>query len=252
MSQPFPADKSRPAPAGWRGRFRYFLLARLDRSSEMGLGLTMSVLLFAAGIWAFGGLLEDVLEAESLVRWDIATNGWFHAHQPAWAIRLFHAITQFGSPVVWAIFVLVAAWLVSRRDHLLLWTWVAAIAGGLLLQVVLKASVHRTRPAHASMYLHGMTYSFPSGHSMNATIAYMMLAYLLCSIFEWRGLRRVLAFQVAALAALLVGLSRLVLGVHFPSDVVAGIVAGAAWLSACLAVLHVVRWRAAARHPAIG
>jgi undecaprenyl-diphosphatase len=102
------------------------------------------------------------------------------------------------------------------------------------------------------MYLHGTTYSFPSGHAMNATIAYLMLAYLLCSIFEWRGLRRVLAFLGAALVALLVGLSRLVLGVHFPSDVVAGIVAGAAWVSACLAVLHVVRWRAAARHQAIG
>jgi membrane-associated phospholipid phosphatase len=218
----------------------------------MGLGLTISVLLFAGGIWAFGGLLEDVLEAESLVRWDIAANDWFHAHQPGWAIRLFHAITQFGSPVVWAVFVLVAVWLVSRHDNLLLWAWVAAIPGGLLLQFVLKASVHRTRPAHASMYLHGVTSSFPSGHSMNATIAYLTLAYLLCSIFEWRGLRRVLTYGAALLVALAVGISRLVLGVHFPSDVVAGIAAGAAWLSACLAVLRVVRWRAAARPPATG
>lgn len=234
-------------PVTWRSRVRYFLLARLDRSSELGLGLTMSVLLFAGGIWAFSGLLEDVLEAESLVRWDIASTNWFHAHQPAWAVQFFHAVTQLGSPVAWVVFILVVTWLVSRHDRLLLWVWIATNVGGVILQLVLKSSVHRTRPAHASTYLHGTTYSFPSGHAMNSTILYVLLAYMLSTIFEWRGARRVVAYGSAGFISLAVGLSRLVLGMHFPSDVVAGLAAGGAWLAACLSVLHVVRWRALAR-----
>ena len=230
----------------WRRVWR-FVLARLDRGSELGLGLTISVLLFAGGIWAFSVLLEDVLEAESLVRWDAATNDWFHAHQSGGVTRAFRAVTQFGSPVVVSVVVLVAVWLVSRDDRVMLWAWVASNAGGFVLQWVLKATVHRARPPYAAAYLHGVTYSFPSGHAMTSTIGYGMLAYLLCAIHGWRGWRRGAAYGAAGLIAFAVGLSRIVLTVHFPSDVGAGFVAGAAWLGACFTVFHVIRWRSRRR-----
>ena len=242
MTQPLPDDAG-PGLVRWWLRARRFLAARLDRGSELGLRLTIGVLLFAVGIWAFSGLLEEVLDAETLVRWDIAANAWFHERADGATLQFFHIVTQFGMPVIWVIFILVVVWLVSRHEHLLLWAWLAANLGGLVLQYVLKTSVHRSRPEFASTYLLGTSYSFPSGHTMNATIGYLMLAYIVSAVFNLRGERRVAAYLLASVVVLSVGLSRLVLSVHFPSDVVAGLLAGGAWLAACFSVLDIVRWR---------
>ena len=60
-----------------------FLQRRIDPKSEVGLRLTTSLVVLVACIWAFGGLLEDVLEKETLVHWDLASAQWFHTHQPS-------------------------------------------------------------------------------------------------------------------------------------------------------------------------
>jgi membrane-associated phospholipid phosphatase len=246
LTPPLPDDTG-PAPLRWWSDVRRFLAARLDRGSELGLRLTVSVLLLAAGIWAFSGLLEEVLDAESLVRWDISANAWFHKHADGATLRFFNGVTQLGSPVFWVMVMLVAVWLVSRHERLLLWAWLAANFGGLVLQLVLKMTVHRSRPLFASTYLRGTSYSFPSGHTMNATIGYVMLAHVLITVFNLRGERRTAAYLLAGVIVLAVALSRLVLSVHFPSDVVGGLLAGGAWLAACLAVLDIVRWRSNGR-----
>jgi membrane-associated phospholipid phosphatase len=233
----------------WWQRIWRFVRARLDRGSELGLRLTLTLALLAVAIWAFSGLLEDVLEAETLVRWDLAANEWFHVHEQASVIRFFQAVTQLGQPVMWMLVLLVTVWLVSRHDRLLLWAWLFANGGGLLLQWVLKTTVHRNRPEFAAAHLRGTSYSFPSGHTMTATIGYFMLAHIACTIYGWRGRARMAAYGTAAAIALAVAMSRLVLSVHFPSDVVAGLAAGAGWLAVCFAVLDVVRWRTSRNTP---
>jgi len=211
------------------------------------LRLTTSILILVACLWSFGGLLEDVFEAETLVRWDLGVAQWLHAHQSASVVAFFQAVTQFGEPVLWVIVLLVTVWLVSRHEILLLWAWLAANFGGLLLQVTLKGIARRTRPEFASAHLRDTSYSFPSGHAMAATIAYFMLAYIACTTFGWRGRMRVAAYASAAAMTLMIALSRLVLGVHFPSDVIAGLAAGGAWLAACFSILDVIRWRTTRR-----
>jgi undecaprenyl-diphosphatase len=223
-------------------RLRRFVAARLDRGSELGLRLTIDVVLFAAAVWAFSGLLEEVLDNEKLVRWDLAVAGWFGNHATATGLRTFAVITQLGAPVIFVIVAVVAVVLWRRKERLMLWTWLGGNAGGKLLELVLKSTVHRTRPLHASAYLNFESFSFPSGHTMGATICYFLLAFVLTESGAWRGTRQRLAYGVAAAIVVAVAFSRIYLGVHYPSDVLGGFAAGAAWITLCLITLHIVRW----------
>lgn len=172
----------------------HFLLARFDRKSELGLRLTINVVLFALAIWAFSGLLDGVLDNEGLVRADLAINGWFHAHATPAGLAAFNAITLLGSVGVWSVVAIVSIWLWLRRDRFLAVAWLATNVGGAVVQWVLKTTVHRTRPQYAAAYLHGHSYSFPSGHTMGSTICYTTLAFIIGTLAHWPGRRRVVLY----------------------------------------------------------
>ena len=96
--------------------------------------------------------------------------------------------------------------------------------------MALKATFHRTRPEFAAEF-HMTSWSFPSGHAMDSLISYGLLAYWLRTKFsEWRVLIRITAIAVI----LLIGYSRIYLGVHYLSDVLAGYSAGMVWLIVCI------------------
>ena len=121
--------------------------------------------------------------------------------------------------------------------HLLLSVWLGTNLGGLLVQMALKTLIHRARPQYAAAYLHGHSYSFPSGHAMQSTIAYVMVVVVGSLASErWRAHRPLLLAGAVALV-LLIGFSRVYLGVHYPSDVVGGFAAGTAWLLASTILL---------------
>jgi undecaprenyl-diphosphatase len=118
---------------------------------------------------------------------------------------------------------------------LLLWNWVGAILGGLLVEHVLKATVHRSRPQYAAAYLRGHSYSFPSGHTMASTICYLLLAFLIWSHPSTSPSGRRAGLVASIVLVGVIGFSRLYLGVHYPSDVLGGLLAGLAWLAVCSA-----------------
>ena len=118
--------------------------------------------------------------------------------------------------------------------------WVA-IAGATLLNLLLKATFSRPRPdVFPWLVPHAGQSSFPSGHAMTSTVAYLTIAYLVARLQPSAALRH-LTLAFAALVIFSVGLSRVYLGVHYPSDVMAGWVAGVAWASVCALGLEVVR-----------
>jgi undecaprenyl-diphosphatase len=238
--------RSSPPARHWRA-LRAFVHSRLDRKSELGLWLTVDVLVLAGAVWAFAGLLEEVLDNDALVRWDVATNAWFHTHASPLGLRLFDAITELGSPGEWVVIALAAGWLFWRRERFLLLAWLGGNAGGGLMEFALKLSVHRKRPQYAAAYLRGHSYSFPSGHTMSATVCYSLLVFVVATSMGWHARRRVRLYAAAAAIATLVGFSRIYLGVHYPSDVLGGLAAGAAWVTLCLAAIRLALGRAAAR-----
>src|SRR5437868_1130821 len=224
-------------------RVRRFLAARFDTKSQLGLGLTTGFVVFALAIWAFAGLLDAVLDNATLVRMDGLVEDWFHAHATPVGLRVFDGITQLGSPLVVAVVVVVTLYLWRAKSRLLLWTWLGANIGGAGVEYVLKTTVHRSRPQYGAAYLHGHSYSFPSGHTMGSTVCYLLLAYLIASRPGTPPTRRQLAFLIAGLLIAAIGLSRIYLGVHYPSDVLGGFAAGVAWLSVCGMVRRFVAGR---------
>jgi len=233
----------------WR-QVRRFLRARLDRESELGLRLTVNVILFAGAIWAFAGLLEEVLDNATLVEWDIRLNAWAHGHATAAGLQFFHAVTLVGSPGVWVITSLFAVWLLWRGEHFLFWAWAASNVGGGILQRVLKTTVHRDRPQYAAAYLHGQSYSFPSGHTMSATICWLLMVVCAGLALGWHHQLRRRLYVVSTTIILLIGFSRLYLGVHYPSDVLGGLIIGTAWVVLCATAIRIVDSGEAARERA--
>jgi len=108
----------------------------------------------------------------------------------------------------------------------------AAVAGGQVLSSLLKLGVDRPRPDLVSHLAEVYTLSFPSGHAMLSAVTYLTLGSLLARVLPGRVLKTYV-LAVAVIATLLVGISRVYLGVHWPSDVLAGWCAGSAWAMLC-------------------
>jgi membrane protein DedA with SNARE-associated domain/membrane-associated phospholipid phosphatase len=227
-----------------------FVARRFAATEYLGLHLTVGLVLSLGALWLFGAISEDIIHHDPLTQVDLTIADAFHRHSSPAGVAVAKAVSLLGSPVfIAACGVLVALLLLVRRQYLLLGGWVAALAGGGLLDVELKRVFHRTWPAWDAPPLTAPGWGFPSGHAMGALVAYGMLAYLLVSKVDRRG-PRLGIIACAVLLVLLVGLSRMYLGVHSFSDVIGGYAAGVVWLAACISGLEVVRRQPRDRSPA--
>ena len=225
-------------------RLKRFLAARLDPKVYLGLHVTVSLLLCALAAWAFGAIVDAVLDNDTVVRWDIAAAAAIHARVTPFGLRVFEVITNLGSPVVVSLVVVaMAIWCWRRQERVLAVGVVVICAGEAILDGVLKSVVHRTRPEFAVRFLHSQSFSFPSGHSFGSIVAYGLLAFLIVDFYRPIARTRRLVWIVAAGLIVLIGISRTYLGVHYPSDVVGGWSAGIAWLAICLTGLRFARAR---------
>lgn len=162
---------------------------------------------------------------------------------PAWLHHVMIDITTLGSTSVLTLIVILAvSYLFAIRRRLVALILVASIASGALLNVILKVSVARPRPDLVAHLVQESSMSFPSGHSANSAVIYLTLAILLAST-QTRSRVRWLIIICALLITMIVGLSRVYLGVHWPSDVVAGWAVGATWALFCWFVMARVRER---------
>jgi len=223
-----------------------FLSRRFAAGEYLGLHLTIGLLLSLGALWLFGGIAEDVIHHDPITAFDVTVANLMHEHASPTLTEIAKGITLLGSPAFIVPWGLIAAFiLLSRRDYLTAGGWVAALLGGALLDGVLKQIFHRPRPIWDVPIISARGFSFPSGHAMGSLVAYGMLAYLV-----WRELphawgRMALAGGTLVLV-LLIGLTRMYLGVHYFSDVIAGYAAGTVWLAACITGLEVVRRRPSA------
>jgi undecaprenyl-diphosphatase len=158
---------------------------------------------------------------------------------PAWIEELGRDFTALGGIAVLALITIAAAgFLALERKYRALVLIVVAVVGGLVLSTALKYLFARPRP---DLVPHGSavyTASFPSGHSMMSAITYLTLGALLARVQTRKRLKAYL-LCLAIFLTLLVGISRVYLGVHWPTDVLAGWTVGAVWAILCWLV---VRW----------
>ena len=218
-----------------------WLLRRLTPGQYLGLHLTLGLLAAAGSLWLFGGLVEDLLTGDPIVRFDRGVDDYLHSHATAPLTPFFLVVTAFGSLEAMVILgVVVAAVLARGRRWTLLGTWLAAVAGSAVIDWLLKGLFQRPRPHFAHPLLVETSYSFPSGHAMESFVAYGMLAYFaVLALRSWEA--RVAVVCGAALLVVLIGFSRMYLGVHYFSDVIAGYAAGGVWLSALITGAETIR-----------
>ncbi len=221
-----------------------FIASRFVRGEYLGLHLTIGFFVSLAALWLFAGVTEDVLHHDPLTKLDLALVAWIRAHSTPMGDKIFTIVSLFGSPLAMAAVAAGGALLiVVRRKWFLLAAWVAAFMGAGALSFLLKIMIQRPRPVGAQAFLHGETFSFPSGHALGSLVGYGMLAYVIGSI--WIESMRARTWLVVATTVLVVGIgvSRLYLGVHYFSDVVGGYAVGVLWLSVCISGLQVAERR---------
>jgi undecaprenyl-diphosphatase len=157
---------------------------------------------------------------------------------PWWVESIFRDFTSLGSTVVLTFITLavVAYLLIDGKRSAALFV-IVAIGGGTLISTLLKNAFARPRPELVAHLVDVRSYSFPSGHAMLSAVTFLTLGALLARV---QGRRRLKAYilAVAVLLTLLVGSSRIYLGVHWPSDVLAGWCLGAAWAMLCWLVAN--------------
>ena len=247
-------DASKPSPPRDHATSRLRMVKwknRIDPTTYLGLHVTIGLAVAAFSIWLLGALLDAVLDNDVLVRWDMAADAAIHTHMTPHDLRVVDIITQLGSPIAMTLLGVAGAVLLWRAGHrMLLVGWAAAFVGGAILDQALKMAVHRSRPVYGAAYLQGNSFSFPSGHAMGSIIGYGMLLYMLRRVWPAGGWRRRVVDVAAALCILAIGFSRVLLGVHYPSDVLGGWAAGAAWMAVCIVGISISLHRQADRsHP---
>jgi len=218
-----------------------WLLRRLTLGQYLGLHLTVGLLAAAGGLWLFGGLAEDVLTGDPIVHFDRVLDAYLHARATPPLTTFFLIVTALGSiETIVLLGVVVAAFFAWRRRWLFLGSWLAAVAGSAVLNHLLKGLFERPRPYFEHPLLIETSYSFPSGHAMESFVVYGMLAYfVILTLRSWES--RVAVVFGAALLVVLIGFSRMYLGVHYLSDVLAGYAAGGVWLSALITGVETIR-----------
>jgi membrane-associated phospholipid phosphatase len=211
-------------------------------SGYLAVHLMLGLVLTAAAS-VFVVIAEDIVGGGELAAFDVAfAQALRHTATPEWE-RVFGVVSWLGEREAIAVATIaVGGRLLVTHNPLLAGGWIAAQAAGGLLNLALKQTFERTRPQFADAALAASSWSFPSGHAMGTFI----LLGLGCYVFarEARSWTAAAALVTVSLSwCIVMAFSRLYLGVHFASDVIAGVIAGAAWVAVCASAFEMVRRR---------
>ncbi|MCZ7663459.1 MAG: bifunctional DedA family/phosphatase PAP2 family protein [Thermoleophilia bacterium] len=217
-----------------------WVMRRFSLRSAYGLGLTLGLGFAVLFAWAFAVLLMAVRAQEPITALDRSVALLLQDHALPWLTTVMRVVTFFGG-AWWTVglAVAVAGVLVWRRrwsEGLMLMT---ASGGSAVLTAALKGLIERPRPGFLEPLIQASGYSFPSGHATAAVALYLPLG-LLAAAWVRRWESRVYVLLASGAAMVLVGFSRLYLGVHYLSDVLAGYAVGAFWTTVCVTATTVL------------
>ncbi|MES2834917.1 MAG: phosphatase PAP2 family protein [Pseudomonadota bacterium] len=224
-------------------------LARLVRFARAEVAALAALLVVTLGVMTFVEVADDATEADGQA-FDQMVLHWMQPaagdpRGPWWLQEAAADLTSLGGISVLTLFAVIAiAFLLIQRKHLSAGLLVIGLAGGVALSEGLKALFERARPPAAFQAVETLNASFPSGHALLSTVFYLTLGVMLTRAFPKRRLKA-FVLGAAILIALLIGLTRVYLGAHWASDVMAGWCAGAAWAMALWLAAWLVQRRQA-------
>lgn len=209
---------------------------------RLPLHLLAGLLLLGAASFAFHAIAGAALgPGARLAALDAGVAHWLHARAAEPLTSVLLLVSHVHSTAGIAFLSLLFAWhLWRRQSHYWMLTLWLAVPPGMLLNVWLKHGYQRLRPSFEAPLLTLPTYSFPSGHALAATVFYGVLASYLWMCAR-NAAQRLAVALVAAMLVALVAFSRLYLGVHFLSDVLAGVAEGLGWLAVCVTAVSSLR-----------
>jgi undecaprenyl-diphosphatase len=228
-----------------------FIKKLLDDEPLMYGGLFILIV----GVWAFANIADEVVEGDShdldvkIIRALREPEPPHDPIGPKWMREMGRDVTALGGYAVLLLVLFAATGFLclAGRVAMMGFMW-AAVLSGYAIAMSLKAVFQRPRPDIVPHLSYVATSSFPSGHSMMSAIVYLTLGALLARVVDERRLK--LYFLVAALVlSAMVGLSRVYMGVHYPSDVVAGWSAGLVWSTVCWITVKVLQQRGVVEKP---
>jgi membrane-associated phospholipid phosphatase len=223
--------------AFWRLVHRYAPLFRPIVKRYPAVLATLAFAAAAAAIIVFFEVVDEIEVGESLADFDVALSGALRQHLSHGTVRAFAAITDLGDPVMLtALGACVAVVLMAMRRWTVAVAWAVATISGGLLNTMLKRIFERTRPLHDHGLVSETSWSFPSGHASGSMIVYGLLAYII--VRNTRPAWHIPVALVCMTLIVFVGSSRVLLQVHYLSDVIAGYAVGTAWVALWIAGLE--------------
>ncbi len=222
----------------------------LSPEGYLGLHLVVGFLVALATGFTFDLIKDRVMEAPATLAADTSAHAFVQSIQSPALTTVMRTITFFGNTSTLTVLtVAVAVWLAARHSRRRLYMFIATMTGGPILNMLLKTHYQRPRPTAFPFLTHADGFSFPSGHSMGSMLFFGSLAYVVYFTFERDRVWRITAVALCLALVVLVGGSRIYLGVHYLSDVVAGFTAGLFWIAVCLSAtegwVRIRDWRRA-------
>ena len=217
----------------------------LTRAGLLEAAVLVTLLIIAGAIWAFAEIADEVIEGDSKEFDESILRALRHPADPnepigpAWLKGVARDFTSLGGVAVITLFCVGSAGFLAlqKKWHSVILVLVA-IGGGALVSTGLKQWFERPRPSAVAHLVEVHSLSFPSGHSMLAAVTYLTLGSLLARTTADRRLK-IYILSMAVGLTVLIGVTRIYLGVHYPTDVLAGWFAGTSWALLCSLV---ARW----------
>lgn len=195
---------------------------------------TVGILSCLIIIYVVAQISDEVLEREAFV-FDKIILLWIHSFANPTLDAIMHAFTSLNNPnTVTAIAIFTLALLLWRQYYPEAKVFAINCLGGVVLSYGLKSVFGKVRPALWQSAIEETSFSYPSGHALGSTVLYGFLAYLLATRYPQFAL---LIYTVAIFIIGTIGLSRLYLGVHWPTDIIGGYGIGFLWLTFCITML---------------
>ncbi|HWZ85458.1 MAG TPA: phosphatase PAP2 family protein [Thermoanaerobaculia bacterium] len=212
---------------------REFLRRRFSREEAVGLSFTLSFLVCGALAVTLGVMAHEIREDNGRPDpMDVRVSRVLIAERSPQLTKVMRAVTHMGDQrfLLFAVPVVAAGlWIARRHVSALLFT--GSVLGGFGLSSLLKIALARARPDRWGAIVTESTYSFPSGHTVMATVFFGGLAAIVFHVTRKRS-ARILAVAVAAAMVIAVAVSRVYLGAHWPTDTLAGMLTGLVWVVA--------------------
>jgi undecaprenyl-diphosphatase len=222
-------------------------LGRQGAAAAALLAGLIAVMMLAVG---FTALLDDALDGDGIAQFDEPVVAWLATHREAWLNTTLTLMTHLGDPAAQTLWMIVVCAVCAWHSR----SWLPVIlglVGGLGISVIVataKTVVGRARPDLPLALVDSRGFSFPSGHAAGAAAVGLLCAWMLCRwvVHRWAG--QVAVWALAITAIIMIGFSRLYLGVHFVTDVLAGWLLGTAWTAT---VILVTSWWSRSERPRI-